>query len=177
MQLHAVGQRYDRRRRSWPEGADYNFRGGEHELRLFVVGPTPQEVAAVESGPVEFGLFAEPEGLLVVTGFGRILAFDTPYQWHRVEPAERVPPPHEDTSPALRAPVHLILVDALTGIVRALRVVRYSPEFTRALHRAIAEQAAAPIDAAAHERWADGMLRYTRQQLWERTTIRCRGGD
>jgi hypothetical protein len=178
MQLLTVGEPYDPRRRSWPEGADYNFRAGQHELRMFVVGPTPKEIAAVESDPVEFGMFAEPEGLFVVARFGRTMSFDTSYQWHRVDPAERVPPPpHEETSPSLRALVCLILIDSTTGIVRALRAVTYSPEFTRAIHRAIAGQAAAPFDGRAHQRWANDLLRSTSDQLWGRTTVRCRGGE
>ena len=181
MSLHrlAVGQPFDPRRRSWPDGAaDYRFRCGAHELRIFLAAPTAEELAAVESGPVEFGLFAGPEGLFIVTRFGRSLSFDTRYQWHRVDPAERVPPPpHEETSPAVRAMVTIILVDASKGLVRALRAVSYSPEFTRALHRAIADQAAAPFDAQVHERWAAGLHRFTTLQLWGETTIRCKGGD
>jgi hypothetical protein len=178
MQLLKVGQPYMPERRSWPEAADYNFRSGQHELQLFLSGPTPGEVAAIQAGPVEFGMSVEPEGLFVVTRFGRTLAFDSSYQWHRVDPAERVPPPpHEETSPALRAVLAIVLVDASTGIVRALRAVSYSPEFTRALHRAIADQAAAPFDAQVHERWAAGLHRFTTLQLWGETTIRCKGGD
>jgi hypothetical protein len=95
-----------------------------------------------------------------------------------VDPAERVPPPpHEETSPASRAFVTIILVDAATGILRALRAIAYSPEFTRAIHEAIAGQAAAPFDAAAHARWAAAALRFTTDQLWDKTTVRCRGGD
>ena len=30
-----VGKPYDPSRRAWPEGADYNFRAGGHELRIF----------------------------------------------------------------------------------------------------------------------------------------------
>ena len=181
MSLHrlAVGQPYDPRRRSWPDGAaDYRFRCGAHELRIFLAAPTAEELAAVESGPVEFGLFAEAKGLCLVTRFGRTLSFDTSYSWHRVDPAERVPPPpHEETSPEVRAMVTIILVDACTGLVRALRGVSYSPEFTRAIHRAIADQAASPLDPAAHERWAAALLRHTTGRLWDRTAIRCRGGD
>jgi hypothetical protein len=178
MQLLAVGKPYHPGRQAWPDGTDYDYRSGEHELRIFLADPMAKEVAAVESGPVEFGMFAEPEGLFVVTRFGRTLSFDCSYQWHRVDPAERVlPPPHEETSPALRALVSIILVDATTGIVRALRAVSYSPEFTRAIHRAIAGQAAAPFDAPAHERWADERHACTTDQLWDRCTIRCRGGD
>jgi hypothetical protein len=159
-------------------GADYNYRSGGHELRLFVAAPTPKEVAAVASGPVEFGMFVESEGLFVVTRFGRSLSFDTSYQWHRVDPAERVaPPPYEETSPALRALLTIILVDSTTPDVMVLRTVTYSPEFTRAIHRAITDQVSRPFDDAAHERWADAMLRLTTGQLWDRTTIRCRDGD
>ena len=178
MHLLEVGKPYDASRPRWPEGADYNWRAGQHELMLFVARPTPEEVDAVQSGPVEFGMSVEPEGLFVVTRFGRTLAFDSSYQWHRVDPAERVPPPpHEETSPALRAVLAILLVDASTGVVRALRAVSYSPEFTRALHRAIADQAAAPFDALAHERWVAGLHRFTTLQLWGETTIRCQGGD
>jgi hypothetical protein len=175
-----VGQPYAPGRRSWPEGADYHFRAGEHELRVFLVRPTPKEVAAVESGPVEFGMFAEPEGLFLVSRFGRFgsLSFDTSYQWHRVDPDERVPPPpHEETSPALRALLSIIFVDASTGLVRALRAVTYSPEFSRAIHRAIADQAATPFDALAHDRWAQGLLPFDTEALWDRCTIYCQGGD
>jgi len=178
MQQLRVGMPYDPARSCWPEAADYNFRHGQHELRLFMALPTAAEVAAIRSGPVEFGMFVEPEGLFVVTRFGRSLSFDTSYQWHRVDPADRAPPPAtEETLPGLRALLTIILVDAATGLVRVLRAVTYSPEFTRAIHRAIADQAASPFDDAAHERWADGMLRYSTDQLWQRTTIHCRGGE
>jgi hypothetical protein len=186
MHLLSVGKPYHAGQTHFPEGADYNYWSGEqgffaypeHELRIFLADPMAKEVAAVESGPVEFGMFAEPEGLFVVARFGRALSFNCSYQWHRVEEAERVaPPPMEETSPALRALLSIMLVDASTGIVQALRAVSYSPEFTRAIHRAIAGQAAAPYDGPAHDRWADGMLRYTTAELWDRCTIRCRGGD
>jgi hypothetical protein len=178
MYLLEVGKVYDPRRRSWPEGADYNFRGGQHELRIFLAGPTLKEVMAVQTGPVEFGLCAEPDGMFVSVRFGRTLAFDCSYQWHRVEESERIPPPpHEETSPKLRALLTIILIDAATGIVRTLRDVTYSPEFTRAIHKAIADQIAAPFDGPAHARWADGMLQFSPQQVWDRTTMRCHGGE
>jgi hypothetical protein len=174
----SVGQPYLPEFRSWPEAAEYNWRSGRHELRLVLAHLTPKQVAAVESGPVEFGMFVEREGLFVVTRFGRSLSLDTSYQWHCVDPADRVPPPpHEETSPELRALLTILLVEASTGVVRAVRVVSYSPEFSRAIHRAIADQAAAPFDALAHVRWAVGMLRFTTAQLWNRCTIYCKGGD
>jgi hypothetical protein len=47
LELLMVGKPYHAARRTWPEGADYNFRLGAHELRLFVTSATPKEIAAV----------------------------------------------------------------------------------------------------------------------------------
>ena len=82
-----------------------------------------------------------------------------------------------ETSPALRALITLVLVEATTGLVLGLRTVSYSPEFTRASHRAIHGQVVAPFDPDTHGQWADGMLQFTTEQLWDKTTVRCRGDE
>jgi hypothetical protein len=184
MHTYIIGQPYDPRRRSWPEGADYNFRAGGHELRVFVGHATPQEVTAVRTGRVEFGAMIELPEIFVVSRFhgpdGRVVAsFDCSYQWHRVSSAEQTDPPAwEETSPELRALLSIILVEATNGLILALRSVSYSPEFTRAFHRAIADQAALPYDQAEHEAAvADIVRRLDTNAIWERCAVRCEGGD
>jgi len=173
-----VGKPYQPGRRRWPEGVDYNWRSGGHELRLFLGGATRHEVEAVRSGPVQFGFFAEPEGLFLIARFGTRLSFDCSYNWHRLSADDRtLPPPSEETSPKLRAILTIILVEATSGVVLALRGVTFSPEFTRAIDRSIADQAAGPYDPAGHREWADGMTaRLSTDQRWERCTMRCPGG-
>lgn len=64
------------------------------------------------------------------------------------------------------------------NIVRALRMVRFSPEFTRALHTAIGDQVVCPCiqgnyDAQlrlAYQRWP------TTQQMLNSAIARTRGG-
>jgi hypothetical protein len=179
-QLLQVGKPYDPARRSWPEGADYNFRHGAHELRLFLGRATPSEAKAVRAGPVEFGFFAEPEGLFLITRFGSQMSFDCSYHWQRMAEVtgdRTLPPPSEETSPELRAILTIILIEASDGVVRAVRVVSFSPEFTRLLHKAITDQVGTPYDRAAHDRWADGMTAsLNTEQLWTRCTMRCQGG-
>jgi hypothetical protein len=173
-----VGKPYPGGRGSWPEGADYNFRSGGHELRIFLDGATQREVAAIQSEPVDFGLLVEPAGLMLVTRFGP-LTFDCSYHWRRmgVTGNRTLPPPSEETRPSLRALLTIILLEASNGIVLVLRTVTFSPEFTRAIHQAIHDQAGTPYDRAGHQRWADSMVRYTTDQLWAQCTIRCQGGD
>jgi hypothetical protein len=177
--LH-VGKPYDPHRGSWPEGADYNFCLGAHELRIFLRAAARAEVEAVQSGPVEFGFFAEPPGLMLVARFGRSLSYDCSYSWHRMAEAtgdRTLPPASEETSPTLRALLTIILIEATDGVVLVLRTVTFSPEFTRALHRAISDQAAGPYDRAEHLHWAGSMTAWNfTEQLWERCTMRCQGG-
>ena len=104
MHTYIVGQFYDPSRKSWPEGADYNFRAGGTNEDL-PRRATPREIAAVGTGRVDFGLMAELPETFVVSRFrgpdGRVVcSFDCSYSWHRVSPDERTDPPvWEDTSP------------------------------------------------------------------------------
>ena len=179
-----VGQPYDRTRRSWPQGADYNYRAGGHELRLFMPDLSTAEIAAAEKGRVEFGLWIDLPGLWVISRFHSrvddkvLMSFDCSYQWYRVSEADRTAPPAwEETSPELRALVTIILIESRNGIIKALRAVSYSPEFTRTFHKAIADQIALPYHQAEHERAVESIAsQFTTDQLWAKCQHRCEGG-
>ena len=170
-EILSVGKPYHPGRRLWPEVADYNFRAGVHELRIFRPHVSKREIEAAAKGPVEFGLLIEQPELFVISRFanlaGRhVMSFHSFYSWHLVPAAERVsPPPWEETSPELRALCTIILVEATTGIIHALRTVSFSAEFTRAIHKAIADQAALSYDQATHESGAWAMIVSSGQEL------------
>ncbi len=125
------------------EGAEYAFRGGEHELVVRLGGITRRELDDVNDGECEFALVVENDVLFFLYRFGRSLPWsDAPSSWWLVPEAERVPPPARQ---AERPPLlQVALVDAATGIVRALRAVSLSPAFARALEAAIRVQASRP---------------------------------
>jgi hypothetical protein len=183
--LLAVGKPYHPDLRVWSEGADYNFRDGAHELRVFLPRASKAEITSVEEGPIEFGLWWDWPDLFVLSQFHDkrsrrlVMSFDCPYTWHRLAPEDRVKPPAwEEVNPALRAVVNVVLIEATSGIVLALRICTYSPEFTRALHRTIADQAAMPYDKITHESRIEDITReFTSEQLWDRCVIRCHSGD
>jgi hypothetical protein len=179
-----VGKPYHAARRQWPQGADYNFRAGGHELRIFLPNASKTEVKAAEKGKIEFGLLIDPPEIYIISRFlapdGRpVFGFDCSYSWHMVSPDERgQPPAWEEVNPKLRALVTVIFVEGTTGIIFALRAVTYSPEFTRAFHRAIAEQIALPFDRAEHKRRTDAKVRqYDTAALWDLCQVHCTGGD
>lgn len=150
MHTLSVGQLYHPGRTQWPEVGEYNYRAWQHELRLFWRAPSDADIEAVRAGAIHLGLYVrQPVVWLLYRIEGACDWSDAPYSIHLVAGAERTPP--DPVTAETRALLTVVLADADTGIVRALRAVSMSPRFTRALHAAIAQQLAQPFDAAQHE--------------------------
>ncbi len=156
MHVLQVGKPYLPSRTSWPEGGEYNYRLGGHELRLFWRAPSEAKIDAVRRGPAEFALTlwpddADPAVIFVLYRFGeRAPWLDAPFSWHLVPPEQRTLPPAWALVER-RALLHAVLVGAGTGLVLALRVVSLSPAFTRLLHAAIRAQAQRRFSEAGYD--------------------------
>jgi hypothetical protein len=97
-----------------------------------------------------------------------------PYTWHLAPEQARMPPPDEGLTGHI--PLLTLLVDAATGILRAMRFATMSPTVTQALHAAIRAQAATVWDAAAYERAVDKLCEESDEQLERRASASCRLG-
>lgn len=188
MHRFQVGQSYNPMRSVWPECAQYNYRQGAHELVLFFAAPTAAEVAAVRTGPLDVALhvdgpvidllyrFRPPDTPSTWSGVGGPSAIpwsDAPFTIHLVPANERTLPSATGTSEP-HALVQIVLVDAASGIVHALRVASWSPAFTTAIHLAIAAQYAAPFDAQAYDRTLAALqARMSARDLAYRANARC----
>jgi hypothetical protein len=174
----SVGQPYIQGRASLDPRAEYNFRGGQHELLLCLRGLTAREVEAVRSGEAEFGLVLGEDVLFLLYRFGEAIRWsDAPYTWHLVPAGEREPPARRRSGES-RALLTVVLVDADRNLVRALRALTLSPEFTRTLHAAIRRQAARVWTAEAYD--AELRRAYARwptsEAMLPAATVRCIGG-
>lgn len=172
-----VGSAYHPSRTSWPECAQYNYRSGAHELVLFLGSPSPTETEACKSGQAHFALYARDSLLLLLYELSPGLPWsDAPYSWHLL-PAHERDLPSADLGPEARAHLTIVLVDANTGLVRALRLVSFSHEFTVALHAAIRAQAAHAFDAKRYDRELAALYaRCSTAKLLELCPARCLGG-
>ncbi len=175
---YQVGQPYIPGRRNWPEVAEYNFRAGAHELRLFLRGLTAREILDIDRGPAEFGLAVEGDILFLLWRFGHMPWSDAPYTIHMVPAAQRTAPMPLETEQS-RDTLHVVLVEATNGLIMALRWVSFSPAFSRALRAAIAAQLARPWPGQAeHDRQLAAIYRrHNSEQLLGRAVARCRGGE
>lgn len=50
--LYTVGQPYNERIK-WPEGADFNYRADQIDIRIFWASPRPEEVERFQAAPIE----------------------------------------------------------------------------------------------------------------------------
>jgi len=174
--MHAVevGKPYIPGKASYPEAGEYNYRSGAHELRIFLGDATAAEISAVESGEAEFAFAYEtPDVLMFLYRFGRVLTWsDAPYTIHLVPQAQRTEPP--SLSDDERALLSIILIDARSGIVKALRVVSLSSQMSSKLHAHIQRQFAAQWDEAAYDAGLQSIqARYTSPALAKRAVARC----
>lgn len=142
MYLYEVEKLYHPGKTRWPEGAEYAYRDGGHVLLLFFAGPSEQEIEGVRSGAAEFAAAYE-EGLVIllyhIAGVTSAWSDQCFYFW--LEPEGRRQLPNPEPGEEERALLSIFLVDANTGILRALRTLTLPPAVTHALHEGIREQA------------------------------------
>lgn len=176
--LYTLGQPYVEGQRTWKEWAEYNFRRG-HELRLFYRNPSPIEVAAVQSGIAHFAIYPIHDLIFFCFRFQPMQWSDSGFTIHLVAEEDRGFPDDVD-SVEERQLLNTILVDATTGLVRAIRVCTFSPAFTRALHAAIWAQLEKPFCGRAEiERQGQSIYsRYTSADIATKLAIaKCKGGE
>lgn len=179
MQIVAIGKPLFEGRDELPEAIEYNYQAGDHTLLLSMKNLHPKEIEAVRETPAEFGLYHENGMIFLLYRFGEVLPWsDSAFSWWNVaEEDRRIPPPQEN--PAERILLKIIMVEATTGVVKAIRVTTFSPEFTEKLHCAIREQANG-AEFSRKEFIARGLAIYenkTPADFAANAIVKTKGGD
>ena len=111
MQLIEVGTPYVAGITQWPQTGEYNYIGGEHQLRLFWDSPTAQEVRDVRCGVTQFAFLHQQHVIFFLYRFGTMSWSDAPFSIHLISASyHQLPPP--SIGPGARALLRIILVDA-----------------------------------------------------------------
>lgn len=158
-----LGERYKPWYTGWSDSAEYAYCSGQHLLVLFLHNIKVWHVEAVQRSEAEFALITEYDQILFFYRFGREIpwAYDI-FSWHYLDEIDRVLPEIGSTEALL----NIVLVDAATSVVRVMRTMALSTEFTTHLHRAIYEQATRPLrDSKQVNCELEEISRKYRQQL------------
>lgn len=172
----AIGKPYSETRTVWDERVEYNWWADRHELRVFLKNPQEREIASIGKGEMQFKLYIEDGVIFLLYKFDGALWSDCTYSWHLVPEEDRTIPSPEKGMHDL---IHVTLVDAATGIVRALRCATLSAEFSYALDSAILAQTKMPLSREEHDRIIQKVYaRYpTSRDMARQTHIRTVLGD
>jgi len=176
---YSVGKPYIAGRTNWGEHVEYNFRGGGHELRLFYPNITSAELDAIRDGPARFAFATVGDVIFFCWKFGDLPWADSTFSAWLVSEDERLPPA-APSDPAERALLTVICVEADSGLVAALRVLTFSPDFTRRLQRAIRDQLGRPYpgEDAYMRQIARIYTAYNSAEIAQRLAVAtCKGGD
>jgi len=176
MHQYAVGQPYHPDRTRWPEVAQLRLTPAGADLTVFLATPTSAEIAGVRDGRAQFGwIDAEHTAVLAYRFHPGIPWSDAPYTPHREVTAAHVP----DTNPGEHLLLHVVLVDAATGLVAAMRAVTWPHRFVAAVRSTVARLATATFSpAAADANLAELFARYpaTDALVRQRADVTCTGG-
>jgi hypothetical protein len=139
MTMIAVGQLYQAGRTSWPEGIDFNLLASGPELRLFMRSPTAAEVADVRKGEAWGAIYREASVAITAWRFGAFRWMDVSFDHTRTPSDIRMT---DFPSDEFYLVTTVLLVDAATGILHAIRTVTMSPAMSCAVIEVAREQLA-----------------------------------
>lgn len=138
LHYYAVGKPYRPNRTTWPDGhMQWRLTDAGVELLLFLGSPATSEITAVRTGRAQFALIAGQHALLLAHRFEPGLPWsDAPWQACRQDVPVGLPLIGEIGHLLLT----VMLIDAHTGIVRAIRQTSWSARFVEAVRAAMRTQ-------------------------------------
>lgn len=171
-----VGHPYITGQTEWVEGSDYGYFADGHVLIICIRSPERRTVDAVQKGKVQLALTMGAGVFYLMYRFGRAIGWSAaPYVGSMI-PNERRSVPAEGW-PAAGVLLKVVMVDAATGKVRALRSVPLPPGFGCELNQAIRQIALLPaLDKKNYEAALSNMRRLcpTNRRLLQRAEF-CTG--
>ncbi len=177
---YKVGELYKPDKTAWPQAYEYNYRYGQHQLKMFVRFLQPREILDVRFGMAKFALSILGDIIFLHFRFGVSWGWsDCPYSIHLVIKAEgpqKLPPLEFDKD--IGAGVTIFLIEAETGILQGLRGLSFNHQFSKKLHRAIHNQFNSPFDESDYDSQVRAAYaKYTSDQLVKRSIAKSTVGE
>ena len=139
MSEHVVGSLYEPGYESWDAGCFFEMTGEKCTLGLFWLDVTDKDVENVAHGEGTFGLWYSNDGdVYFLFRFGQDPWADSVFSVWQMPEEKRIRP--AKSLGRHRVGLEVVLVDAETGIVRAVRQTLLSVSFSRKLCNSVARQ-------------------------------------
>ena len=140
MQQLEVGKPYQVGLKRFSEGFVLDFNQGGGFLKIVFDSPIDSEIKEIEDGKIKLGLIEEKGIIFFLFKFGNLPWMDTPYNVALSQPYELQELTDEKTGY-----VQIILIDGMTGIVKALKLIELPHEMSKRLKELVENQRKAPL--------------------------------
>ncbi len=141
-----IGQRLYPGQGTYPEGIRFEYTQSGPILIIAFRNPKPVEIEAVRIGKLEMAMYESGSVIFVlvkIKGLGRWM--DAPFSIRLYDEKGISFNCSEPIKEGRGLAIHIILVDAGTGVVKTQRLIGTSTEFARGLRAAIMKQYEAPF--------------------------------
>jgi hypothetical protein len=152
MALIAVGQRLFPNKNSYPEGVAFEYTQSGPMLIIAFRNPKPSEIEAAKSGKLEMAFYESGPIIFVmvkIKGMGGWM--DAPFSIRIYDQRGATFDWSDSIGEGQGLGVHIVLVDANTGIVKAQRLIGTSTEFAHGLRAAIMRQYEMPFSVTEYD--------------------------
>ena len=155
---HTLGQPYEGRPGTRAPHNMLTWDYGTLNLALFIHRPSELETVAFQELTPRVGVHLEEPVLWLLFDLPAIHIADAPFTPHLVPPEARHFP--QPTTPKTRYPLTVVMADAATGMIKALRYATLSPSISQQMHGATAALLHRPFDNGEYHQAVNDM--YTR---------------
>lgn len=136
MQKLEVGKPYQEELTRIPEGIVFDFNQGGGFLRIVFDRPLDSEIKEITQGKIKLGLLEEEGIIFFFIEFGELPWMDAPYNVEFSKPFEL----EELTDPKTGYAFQIVLIDGMTGIVRALKQIELPYEMSKRFKELVEKQ-------------------------------------
>ena len=170
MHKYEIGQLFQPGVTRYNEETRFDFLQDGAVLMLFFNHPTPQEIEDIRSGRFEIG-FCEKSGIIfMLFRFGSGQYMDAPYSLHLSKPFTI-----EKPELGMGYGLTVFLVDAATGILKAIRYVGLSRDFSNRFRKAVERQKEESFNCAEYDAKLNYIYKnYTTKDLVKFADAWCR---
>ncbi len=139
--LYEVGKLFEVGVTEYEEQVKFDFLSEGPVLLIFFKSPTEKEVSEINAGKASFRLYEKYNIIFLLSKFGSLEWMDAPYTVHLSDNIVLDIP-----SDGLGYALNIFLIDAATGIIKAIRLIGLSTKFSFALHKCMQKQTETQFD-------------------------------
>ena len=175
MEKIAVGKPYSGTYRQ--EGIKFTYNRG-FNLNIFLKNLSTEEIMDIKKGEYNFGITMIDGVMYFTCSFGESINIsDAPFHFG-LYPEDRAKDLPTVIAEGQGLALNITAVDSCSGIVKALRLIGLSTEFSRELIDISLSQSRLMVENEAYARQLmDSQNRYSSEDLYEMSLVRCSGNS